>query len=406
MKTGAQLDETETGHCGSFPLNDGKMQVSNPNNIKIYNLSAGRSLPEWLSDRKKRALQKQDGDLRKRIELIQVGLGSFEVLASIGLMKAGMRVNQMLFSRRQSAFVLQDFEMPGVSNFVDITRDQQYIFACGVYKPRIRCFDVNNLSMKFERCYDAEAVKFHVLSDDYTKLVILQNDRYVEFHSQNGKWYRTRIPKYGRDMDFHQSSCDMYFVGASSEIYRLNLERGSFMQSLKTEANEILCCEFNPEHELFTYGTREGRLECWDPRSKSRAGTLDCAPHVLEADCDVSGVPAISSLKYRNALHFGVGTRTGQILLYDLRSSKPLLVKDHNYGLPIKTVRFHEEAGLVLSLDQRILKMWERETGKPFTSIEPESKLNHLCMFPESGLLFIANEAPKILTYYLPALGE
>ena len=49
-----------------------KMQVANPNNIKIYNLSAGKSLPEWLSDRKKRSLQRQDGELRRRIELMQV----------------------------------------------------------------------------------------------------------------------------------------------------------------------------------------------------------------------------------------------------------------------------------------------------------------------------------------------
>ena len=48
------------------------MQVANPNNIKIYNLSAGKSLPEWLTDRKKRSLQKKDGELRRRIELIQV----------------------------------------------------------------------------------------------------------------------------------------------------------------------------------------------------------------------------------------------------------------------------------------------------------------------------------------------
>lgn len=26
----------------------------------------------------------------------------------------------------------------------------------GVYKPRVRCYDVNQLSMKFERCLDAE----------------------------------------------------------------------------------------------------------------------------------------------------------------------------------------------------------------------------------------------------------
>ena len=27
----------------------------------------------------------------------------------------------------------------------------------GVYKPRIRCYDVNQLSMKFERCLDSES---------------------------------------------------------------------------------------------------------------------------------------------------------------------------------------------------------------------------------------------------------
>ena len=64
----------------------------------------------------------------------------------------------------------QEFEMPAVSNYIDITPDQQYIYACGIYKPRIRCYDVSNLSMKFERCHDAEAVKFHVLSDDYSKV--------------------------------------------------------------------------------------------------------------------------------------------------------------------------------------------------------------------------------------------
>ena len=206
-------------------------------------------------------------------------------------------------------------------------------------------------------------------------------------------------------MDYHSSSCDMYFVGCSPEIYRLNLERGSFMQSVKTAATEIHCCQFNPQHELFTCGTIEGRVECWDPRSKTRAGILDCAPHILESDSEIEGVPSISCLRSKDALTFGVGTSTGQIALYDIRSNKPLLVKDHNFGLPIKTLRFHHQSDLVLSIDSRILKIWEQDTGKPFTSIEPESKLNNLCVFPDSGLLFLANEAPKILTYYIPALG-
>jgi len=41
--------------------------------------------------------------------------------------------------------------------------------------------------------------------------------------------------------------------------------------------------------------------------------------------------------------------------------------------------------------------------GKAWTSIEPtDTKLNDLCMVRDTGMLFLANEAPKILTYYIP----
>ena len=40
--------------------------------------------------------------------------------------------------------------------------------------------------------------------------------------------------------------------------------------------------------------------------------------------------------------------------------------------------------------------------GKPFTSIEPGTDLNDLCIVPDTGMLFMANEAPKILAYYVP----
>ena len=48
------------------------MQVSITNNVKIYNLSAGKSLPEWLTERQRRKLVKNDIEVRQRIELIEV----------------------------------------------------------------------------------------------------------------------------------------------------------------------------------------------------------------------------------------------------------------------------------------------------------------------------------------------
>lgn len=345
------------------------MQVSSANNVKIYDLSAGKSLPDWLSEQKKRKLQKNDHDLQRQIHLFQ------------------------------------DFEMPSISSCVRMSADGQYICATGTYKPRLRCYDVNQLSLKFERGLDAEVIKFMFLEQDYGKILFLQDDRHIELHTQYGRHHRFRIPKYGRDLDYYRPTCNAYFVGASSEIYRFNLETGQFQAPLSTDASEILSCEFNPEHYLFACGTKEATVECWDPRDRTRAAVLDITKSQFIGNIDRSSLPAVTSLKFRDGLTMGVGTSTGHVLLYDLRHGLPLLVKDHQYDLPIRDLAFHRPLDLVLSMDSKILKMWHRDTGKPYTSIEPESDLNSLCMVPESGLIFIANEAPKILTYYVPSLG-
>uniref|UniRef100_A0A8D1LUU4 Nucleolar protein 10 n=1 Tax=Sus scrofa TaxID=9823 RepID=A0A8D1LUU4_PIG len=282
------------------------MQVSSLNEVKIYSLSCGKSLPEWLSDRKKRALQKKDVDVRRRIELIQ------------------------------------DFEMPTVCTTIKVSKDGQYILATGTYKPRVRCYDTYQLSLKFERCLDSE-------------IVFLHNDRYIEFHSQSGFYYKTRIPKFGRDFSYHYPSCDLYFVGASSEVYRLNLEQGRYLNPLQTDAAENNVCDINSAHGLFATGTIEGRVECWDPRTRGRVGLLDCALSSVTADSEINSLPTISALKFNGALTMAVGTSTGQ--------------------------------------------------GKIFTSLEPEHDINDVCLYPNSGMLLTANESPKMGIYYIPVLG-
>ncbi|XP_067099074.1 nucleolar protein 10 [Osmerus mordax] len=345
------------------------MQISSVNDVKIYNLSHGKSLPEWLSDRKKRALQKKDVDIQRRIELIQ------------------------------------DFDMPTVCTSIKVSRDGQFILAAGTYKPRIRCYDTFQLSLKFERCLDSDVVAFDILSEDYSKLVFLHCNRYVEFHSQHGHYYKTRIPKFGRDFSYHYPSCDLYLVGASSEVFRLNLEQGRFLSSLQTDAVEHNVCDINPVHQLLATGTTEGKVECWDPRVRNRVGLLDCALSSVAEGTEVEGLPSVSALKFNGSLTMAVGTSTGQVLLYDLRSNRPLLVKDHYYGLPIKSLNFQDHLDLVLSADSKIIKIWNTDTGKVFSSIEPQTNINDVCIYPNSGMLFTANEDPKMNTFYIPALG-
>lgn len=71
--------------------------------------------------------------------------------------------------------------MPGVSTSLRVSKDGQYIMATGIYKPRVKCFDVNNLSLKFERCLDSEVVTFEILSEDYTKVKLFMHDLDITF---------------------------------------------------------------------------------------------------------------------------------------------------------------------------------------------------------------------------------
>lgn len=85
-----------------------------------------------------------------------------------------------------------------------------------------------------------------------------------------------------RTFKMKENSYDLCFC--SNKIYRINLERGQFLQPFETEATSINKCEINPLHHLLTVGTQEGKIEAWDPRVRNKVGTLDCALHCIAQD--------------------------------------------------------------------------------------------------------------------------
>lgn len=207
-------------------------------------------------------------------------------------------------------------------------------------------------------------------------------------------------------------------VSASgSEVYRLNLDQGRFLNSIQTDSEEgVNCVEINPAHQLFGMGTAKGTVELWDPRSKSRVGLLSQLDVPAQFGRDDNTVLEVSALKFRDdGLTMGVGTTTGHTLLYDLRSTVPTIVKDHQYGFPIKAIHFHKgspgandsETGgdKVIVADCKIVKIWDRSSGKHFTSIEPETDINDVSTVDDSGLILTANEGIQMGSYFIPQLG-
>jgi len=424
-----------------FVRNDkNEMDVQVRNAHKIYAISAGPNIPEWdsMGEKSRRNLAKKDAAIRRRVEL------------------------------------LQDFSMPAASSKLMMSKDANYIMAAGTYAPRIRCFELSELSMKFERYLDGEVVDMTFLGDDYGKLAILLNDRSVAFHAPYGHHTLLRLPTFGRSMAYEPTTCELLIccsgkagrnsisrVKGGGEVYRINLDEGRFSEPLayspssrSSESATVVggnCITVSPSHTLTALGGDDGIVRFWDNRISPATHDMSLNPLcLLDITSSTSGYGFFdeNNLSYINphevtaisfdesGLYFAAGTRGGIVALYDVRSSKPLHVKEHQYGLPIHTIRFHTKSSTILSGDSKLIKIWRSKPsammnmdksdfdmdttidigssiGSVVANIEGKADFNHFIVAGDekdptgnsNGLVLCAGETPKIQSFYCPVLG-
>jgi len=366
--------------------------------VPVYTVSGSstsRNLPDWLSQRQKR---KKDPEYDNRVEL------------------------------------LQDFEFEEASQCIRISEDGEWVMSTGTYKPQIHTHYLPNLSLSWARHTDTLNKTFLILSSDYSKTVHLQEDRSIEFHTPGGCHHSLRIPRYGRDLAYDKTNTELLVpsVGVNAngmgEVFRINLELGRFMNEFEVDvggddltsagggalqggirAGSVNVASIaEGSHNLFAFGTSLGTVEYWDPRSRARVATL-------AMPSDYEGRPEVTALDFhRSGITTAVGTSTGLIYLYDLRSPVPTLKKDQGYGYPIQHVEFLTFSSStraatsdprVLSADKRILKIWDQRDGAPWTSVEPAVDINCVAWCKDSGMFLTANEGRQQHAFLIPQLG-
>ena len=138
--------------------------------------------------------------------------------------------------------------------------------------------------MKVERGFDSEVLQLEVLSEDYSKLAFLCADRNIELHAQYGKHFKIRIPHFGRDLCYNPHSADLLAVGASNEIYRLNLGIGRFQSPFISDSEEINCIDYSNKLELAASGGIDGRVQFWDMLSKNKVHDLILPPSAQDQE--------------------------------------------------------------------------------------------------------------------------
>jgi ribosome biogenesis protein ENP2 len=362
-------------------------KVSTLNGVKVYNLTAGKALPSFLSDRQKRNLNKRT-EFQHRVQLIQ------------------------------------DFEFPTASSSMKMSRNGEFLVAAGCYKPMIRIFELAEMGMKCERFVDSDIVKLDILSEDYSKLILLQSDRTLEIHAKYGRHFRTRIPKFGRDLLYQRHSCEVFVAASGSDVYRLNLELGQYLAPLQsTSSNSFNCMDQSPLLHLVGCGGDDGVVELYDTRVKKSVYHLKLSEEneVTALRFDVDG------------LTMTCGDEKGSVKMFDLRKREPLVTRQHPYEIPIKAVRYHhgKEGRKLITADAKTMRIWNvndhlqsssshrnKHHGSDvsttmFTTIEMPAALEDVCMCPrvkgertnDSGLIMAAGEQSKIMTFYVPELG-
>ncbi|TKA67058.1 hypothetical protein B0A55_10411 [Friedmanniomyces simplex] len=364
------------------------MKLSNQSTVPVYTIagaSTARPLPEWLARKRRRSL-KRDPEYANRIEL------------------------------------LQDFEFEEASACVRVSENGEWAMSTGTYKPQIHTHYLPHLSLSFARHTDTLNQTFILLSSDYTKSLHLQTDRSLEFHTAGGIHYRTRLPRYGRDLKYNKRTAEALVpaVGVnadgSGEVYRLNLELGRYMKGYEVDVGGD---DFDSiGGGALQGGIRTGAVNCtvelWDSRSRNRVSVIGPPSSSFAPDAD--GTPQITALEFhRSGLNLATGGSTGIVHTYDLRLPMPLMRKDHGYDYPIQTLKYltpssrssssNSSDNLILSADKRAIKLWNSEKGDHWTMIEPAVDINCVEWVPDSGMLLTANEGRQQHAFFIPQLG-
>ncbi|XP_075110236.1 uncharacterized protein LOC107828340 [Nicotiana tabacum] len=348
----------------------GNLKSTAINGVKMYTVAGQhRSVATWLPPKKLRALRK-DPSYMQRVDLIQ------------------------------------DLRFETATTRIKVTPDGEYLIASGIYPPQVKVYELRELSLKFERHLVSEIVNFQVLSDDYSKMAFLCADRSVCLHAKYGSHYSLRIPRMGRDIVYDCWSCDLLCAASSPDLYRINLEQGRFLSSLSTRSPALNVVSRSKVHGLVACGGEDGALECFDMRARSSVGRINAVAPAGNGDQEVTAIEFDGDGGYLMA----VGSSDGKVLIYDLRSSQPMRIKDHMYGSPILNIKWHKtlntERTKLITADSHIVRIWDPETGESMTSIEPTGgRINDLCAFTDSGLMLLALDSSQIPSYFIPSLG-
>ena len=333
------------------------------------------------------------------------GIKTYHITAESALpSKFGARANRRIATHselKNRINFMDDFEFSGSSRLIKITRDKvsPTVGVFGEYPPQIKIFDLVNLSQMTVFSFRRAISHFEFLTDDWSKLAALRGDRKFDLFTKGGQFATINLPIRCRDFIYNPPNADVILASEDYQLLRLNLELGQFVPSIQACSQNGNTVSVSSVHQLIACGFDDGQLEFYDPRDKRSIAAIELQNEVTKTAFDQTG------------LKIAVGLSSGDVSLFDIRSSNPLLKYSHRNDTAINslsfTMRLNTDEQMLLSSDNRGVRIYSIDSDKRsfFTSFETKSALNDMVPFPGSGLIFAATDAQKVQVMLIPDLG-
>jgi ribosome biogenesis protein ENP2 len=290
---------------------------------------------------------------------------------------------------------------------IKLSQDTQFLIASGLYYPQIHCYEIAQRSNKFKRYFSSQVLNFQILTTDFSKIVFLCADRSLSVHARNGLHFRTFIPVEGRDITYIPCYNDVIVVGSTPTMHRFNMVSGRILAPLSTKANSINSCDYSVHTGLLGCAGAGGIFECHDFRKRGCLRFIDV--------CSKLGIPEeqLTTFKFfDNGMKIVIGTMSGKILIYDIRSPRRLNPGQHSHSSNIVDIivpiQQNSTRTQIISSDSNTIKAWEIDGPSPLlTANLPKhaGAINQLCMLPKSHTIILATESPYILSFPLKSLN-
>jgi ribosome biogenesis protein ENP2 len=298
-----------------------------------------------------------------------------------------------------------NFNFPSIVKKIKQTNDGSFLIAYGEYPPQIRCFDLYNLSLKFQRTINSEIKDFEIISENWEKLILLRSDKFLEFHSKSGYYYQVKIPEQSNSLFFDNYSKVLYIFSIYNEIFRFSVEEGKFITSIISNlSNYNTSSAKSFLGNCLGLGNSKGMMEFWDSKfSKKPINKIDGLLYLKKKENN-----NVSFLNFCKKFTYKIysGYSSGDIIVFDLRNLSPIISKKLGIKNSILKIENNEMNDLILSANQQIIKLWNEKNGNTINILNPKKKINDICYIKNSGFIFVSTMDPNVDCIYIPLLGR